>query len=211
MAGLVLAVTVSGKVSWSDPVPPVEVSRPADAEVCGQLRPVYRRRIAVGPRGALGDVIVFLRPGAGRAQSPQTLVIDQINCQFEPRIALVPVGSTVLFRNSDALLHNVHVRDESGATVANYTMPIRGQRTPPIRLEKAGVYRVGCDAGHHWMNAWVRVFDHRAASLTDEQGRFRLQAPPGRYQIVAWHPDLGQVERDVVLTDEADVVVDFRF
>lgn len=210
-AGLLVSASVAGTVVWPTPTAPVAVADPVDGHVCGQAGPVYRRRIQLAADRGVGSVVVFLEGASTSPVPPRAAFIDQVNCQFEPRILQLSVGSTVTFGNGDALLHNVHVRDVEGRTIANFAMPVRGQRTPPLVLDRPGIYRVECDAGHHWMNAWIRVFDHGAATLSDEQGRFRLTAPAGRYVVTAWHPDLGRVQVPVVLTDGGEASVRLIF
>ena len=210
LLGLVVTATVTGTVTWSSRTPPQAVQAPHDGQVCGQTGPVYRRRIQVGPNGGVASVVISLDPGVGSEESTAAF-IDQINCQFEPRVVRLAAGSTLTIGNDDAVLHNVHITDRWGKSVANYAMPVRGQRTPPLVLNEPGVYRLRCDAGHHWMNAWIQVFDHGASAMSDEQGRFRLSAPAGRYEMTAWHPDLGTVKVPVVLTDEAPTNVELTF
>ncbi len=155
--------------------------------------------------------VVFIDPPVAPPAPPGDARIRVRNCQFGPRILVLAAGSTLSVENDDPLLHNVHVRDESGRSIANYTLPLRGQRTPPIVLTRPGAYRIESDAGHFWMNAWVWVVAHGSATQTDEQGRFRLYAPPGRYSIVAWHPDLGITRATVVLSNAAEAAVELLF
>ena len=47
-------------------------------------------------------------------------------------------------------------------------------------------------ATHGWMKAYVRVFDHPYAALSDEDGKFEIPlAPAGQYQLKVWHPYSG--------------------
>jgi len=40
------------------------------------------------------------------------------------------------------------------------------------------------------MNAFILVFAHRFFSVTDGQGRYRIdRVPPGTYTVAAWHEE----------------------
>ncbi len=44
-----------------------------------------------------------------------------------------------------------------------------------------------CDIHSH-MNAWILVFAHRFFSLTDDEGRYRIEGmPPGSYTVSVWN------------------------
>lgn len=170
-----------------------------DRHVCGTVEAVKRAWLDLdGTR--LNGAIVYVEGIKGRPPKPRRLEIDQTNCTYLPRIVALPVRSRVRFVNSDAVLHNVHVFDPEDRTVANYAMPAKGQTTGWIRLSRPGRYRVGCDAGHVWMNAHLMLFDHPYFDTTEERGSFRIPGvSKGRRRVVAWHPDLGEraVETDV--------------
>ncbi len=52
----------------------------------------------------------------------------------------------------------------------------------PCRFDRAGVVRVFCDIHSH-MNAFILVFSHPFYSLTDNDGRYRIDnVPPGSLQ-----------------------------
>jgi plastocyanin len=55
----------------------------------------------------LDRLVIILEGVAARSKSPETVVIDQRNMRFEPELVVVPVGSTVQFRNADPIFHNI--------------------------------------------------------------------------------------------------------
>jgi hypothetical protein len=58
------------------------------------------------------------------------------------------------------------------------------------------------------------VFDHPFFSVSSELGRFEIRnVPPGEHRIVAWHPDLGRVEKTVVVPEDPKAVpsIDLSF
>lgn len=194
----VLAGEISGIVSLTSTtstVTPALILR--DRHVCGVKTPVKLGWLDLDGRKLKG-VLVYLEAQPSRRLPKKQVSIDQENCTFLPRVAATTIGSAIRFSNSDPVLHNVHVFDPNGRTVANWAMPAKGQTTEAIVLVKAGRYRVGCDAGHIWMNAHVFVFDHPYFALSQKGGRFTLgRIPAGRHRLIAWHPDLGTREATV--------------
>jgi plastocyanin len=175
--------------------------------VCGAKEPVLKGWLDLTGRKVAG-VLIYLDAQKQKGAEKQRVSIDQKNCTFVPRVAAMGAGSSVRFTNSDPLLHNVHLYDPSGRSVANYAMPAKGQVTNSIVLKKPGRYRVGCDAGHGWMNGHIAVFDHPFFTLSQKGGKFDLgRVPVGRHRLVAWHPDLGEREATIVVPAKGRIEV----
>jgi Polysaccharide lyase family 4, domain II len=59
------------------------------------------------------------------------------------------------------------------------------------KIPKAGLMELSCYV-HPWQRAYIYVFDHPYAAITDEKGRFTIKdIPPGTYAVEAWHEALG--------------------
>ncbi len=190
------AATLTGTVTWSATIAPQRASVTRDAHVCGAETPVLARFAQTQGRG-VADVLLYADKGPRAARAPRTELIDQVNCGFVPRLVALRVGDKIRFGNSDPVFHGVRLINPAGQTVATYAMPIAGQKTHPLRLDKPGRYEVRCDAGHHWMRAFIFVFDHDAFTLSGPNGQFVLPLLPGTQRISAWHPDLGPLEASV--------------
>lgn len=68
-----------------------------------------------------------------------------------------------------------------------------------------------CDK-HGWMGAWILVLPHPFHDATGRSGTFELpKLPPGSYRLVAWHGELGSVERAVVLREGEVMDVELAF
>jgi hypothetical protein len=156
-----------------------------DPNVCGREKP--NPRLVLGKTGGVANTYVYLADiRAGAPIAPADGLIDQRGCEYTPHVQVVPVGSKVVARNSDPILHNVHSR-AGASTVFNFAQPIQGQKSEQ-KLTKAGTITVACDAGHLWMNAIVHATPHPYYALTGDDGRFEIKdVPPGTYQLVAWH------------------------
>ncbi|MDN5781516.1 MAG: methylamine utilization protein [Luteimonas sp.] len=123
---------------------------------------------------------------AAAATKPAPAVIDQRDTQFTPRVSVVHVGSQIRFPNSDNVRHQVY----SFSPAKRFQLPLySGKPASPVLFDKPGVVELGCNI-HDWMVAYVVVVDTPYHAITDKLGRASLSAPPGRYRLRIWHPDL---------------------
>jgi plastocyanin len=154
------------------------------------------------------DVVVFVKGVADSKPEPlvQPAVIDQIDKSFEPRLTVVPVGSTVDFPNNDRVFHNVF--SVSRSATFDLGLYKRGS-SKSVTLEHPGVIDVYCNI-HPEMAAKVVVLDTEHYVVTGSDGAFALDGlPPGTYEIVAWQADgapyEGQVEVEPGKTTTLDI------
>jgi hypothetical protein len=92
----------------------------------------------------------------------------------------------------------VHSLQARGAAFFSLAFPPDSQPCQRI-LEHAGTVELSSGVGHFWMRGHLFVDDHPYYTHTDHTGRFTLErVPPGRYEVVAWHPDWHEAghERD---------------
>src|ERR1041385_86504 len=90
---------ISGTVRLVGRAPSIPmVAVDSDFEVCGsQARPL--QSLALGTNQAVRDVVVYLG-AAGSSGRDDVAVLDQRDCEFNPRLQIVRSGATVLLRNS---------------------------------------------------------------------------------------------------------------
>ncbi len=192
--------TIAGSVRYGGTAAqPAKVSVSKDVDYCGGFG-LRDESMLVAASGGLANVVVFLGAVAsGRAAVATHAVLDNKNCHYAPHVMAVALGSEVAVRNSDPILHNTHARLPKG-DVFNIALPRQGQEVP-IQVTQKGMMKVGCDAGHTWMNAWIAVFDHPYFAVTDAEGRFSIPGvPPGTYELVYWHEKLGSSKQSLVVT-----------
>jgi plastocyanin len=187
---------IEGVVRWDGPraADPVEVT--AQVRACGRSQPSPVLRVGRG--GELADAVVWIDgieegraiPAAASSFVP---VVDQTRCRYTPHVLAVLRGTDVDFRNSDGVLHNVHAfwtdggGDGQGDEWFNVGQPIAGMVTRKA-VERSGVARIVCDAGHTWMSSWLHAFEHPYFAVTDARGAFRIEGvPPGRHPVKVWH------------------------
>jgi len=201
---------VAGTVRFLGDVPaapPLEITQ--DEEHCGKV-PLYSEELVVSSAKGLANVVVFVDGvTAGKAAVPGTATLSNVGCHYEPHIVAMVVGSKLQVGNSDPILHNTHARLPR-SDVFNVALPMEGQVIDRT-LDKTGLMKVGCDAGHEWMSAWLAVFDHPYFAVTDATGAYAIpDLPPGTYTLVLWHEKLGRRTQPLVIAG-ADVRADQDF
>src|SRR5204862_575169 len=129
-------------------------------DVADRLRSVVYLETA--PRGA------FEQGEAAHA------VMDQRNETFVPHLLAITAGTTVDFPNSDRIYHNVFSLSKTKSfDLGRYA----AGRSKSIQFDRPGIVRVFCDIHSH-MNAFILVFNHRFFTVTDTDGRYRIENVP---------------------------------
>ncbi len=168
------------------------------------LSQVYERNVALADEPAtdaassqaaveLRRVVVFIE-GKGPQPKKSQISIDQRKRRFEPEVVVAPVGSTVLFPNSDPVFHNVFSLSKAKSfDLGNYRMGESRQ----VTFDTPGVVSIHCHL-HPNMSAAVVVAPNAWYSLPGADGSFELKSlPPGRYTLVAWHKSAGSFRRTI--------------
>lgn len=159
--------------------PVVHAADPGQGTIIGEVT-------APSPKLRAG-VVVYLEKVSGPFRpSAEPVVIDQAGMKFIPRVLPVLRGSTVAFRNSDPVRHNVFTPDGDKYNLGTWAT---GESKTHV-FPKSGVYRQLCNV-HPEMEAFIIVLDNPFFAVTDEQGRFKLQdVPPGGYTLKTWSEKL---------------------
>jgi hypothetical protein len=65
---------------------------------------------------------------------------------------------------------------------------------------------------HPYMQNWGYAIDNPYYAVTDFNGSFTIgELPPGKYHIKAWHPILGNQEREITVKPNETISLDFLF
>jgi plastocyanin len=198
------AGTIRGAVRLAGGAPEhKKVVMTVDQSVCGKEKDA--EDLMVSADKGIRNVVVSLQspPADAKARVPAPVQMDQKQCEFVPRVVLIPAGGTVEFLNGDRLLHNLRSQTKDNASF-NRTQP-KG-RTIPIAFKAPEFIRIDCDL-HPWMRAWVVVTEHPFYAVTGEHGEFVLDdVPPGNYILRLWHESLGTLTRAVTVGAGATTV-----
>jgi len=148
----------------------------------------------------MSDVVIFATPvdhpipAAVKVDAP---IIAQQNMQFTPYVSVVRVGTEVKFPNYDKIEH--HVKSFSPAKEFEIK-PYQKVTPPPVLFDKSGIIVVYC-LFHEWMRAYVMVVDTPYFGKSDTSGMVSLDGlPEGKYEIRAWHPDMGYIKPPLLQT-----------
>lgn len=196
-------VTIKGQVKLTKAPEAKKIDVTTDKQHCLAKGDLVYEDVIVNPKShGVKNVVVWLRPdnpnrkapfpqamihpdlAKGKAK-PQTHVVDQPCCQFEPRVVAAREGDTIEFKNSAPVNHNVNYNSDT-EPFNNNMAPNTSKTTKPLQAQSAPI-TFKCDI-HPWMQGRARVFDHPYFATTDADGKFEIKnAPKGKWRIVYWH------------------------
>lgn len=189
--------TITGVVKFSGDVPAMkqlEISK--NPEVCAKTDK-FEEHLMVGEGNVLKNAFVYLVdisqgvdfPKKNAAGKRMTYEIDQNGCQFIPHVNVVPVGKKLTMKNSDGILHNIHLFSKKGY---NQAQPKTRRKLRIAAAKKAeGPIPIRCDI-HGWMNGWLIYINHPYYAVTNEKGEYKIEnVPPGTYKLAWWQEACG--------------------
>jgi plastocyanin len=152
------------------------------------------------------ETIVYLERSADPLPSSPaaTVVMDQRNLRFLPKVLPVQRGTVIDFRNSDDVQHNVFTPSEAGGQFDLGTYNRGEQRS--VKLDRIGELVILCNI-HMEMEAHVVVVRDPFFTVTDEQGAYRIaNVPAGTYTLRVWQRRWLDVQRSVDVPAVGDVI-----
>jgi plastocyanin len=170
--------------------------------------------IVVGAGGELENVLIYVTKGLEGQKFPapsEPVIFDQKGCVYIPHILTLMVGQTLEVRNSDPLMHNVHLLPASNREENKSQPPGSPALNLKFRRIEAKPFRIKCDV-HAWMQAYGMVLDHPYSTVARQGGAFELpKIAPGTYAITAWHEKLGTQTQTVTVADGETREIAFEF
>ena len=204
--------TLKGFVNFAGEVPsnaklqlPLECQRGRNGET-------FSNEIIV-KNGKLKNVLVRVTKGLegkvfGDVPS-EPVVLDQIDCLYEPRVIATRVGQTVEVINSDAIYHNVRAFSKNNEEF-NISMPQKNDRFTKVFLKPEIFLQTKCSV-HPWMSAYIAVMDHPFYNITSDSGEFVISGLPyGNYTIEAWHEVFGTQFLEVSVNGDQNLEFNFK-
>jgi hypothetical protein len=151
------------------------------------------------------DHAVVYVEGIQTPPPPEPAVLDQKNKEFIPRLLPVVQGQEIRFLNSDKVQHNVFSPHEQEPFDLGIYPPGESRT---VRLNALRRHKVYCNL-HKSMVADILVLPSRYFSLTDVNGRYRIQGlPEGDYVLRVWHI-FGGADQKPVHVGKQPLTVDF--
>ena len=209
--------SISGTILFSGPVPAATIDTSMDPACASGGKSQLPTEQFVVKDHKLANVYIYVKSGPPAAmrdngRSAQSVVIDQVNCQFRPHVVAVAAGGYIEFRNSDATMHNVHAMPTE---IGNEAVDIsQGPHGAPkmVQFPKPEVMMpIRCN-NHPWMNAFVNVSATRFFDISDADGHFDLRGmPPGDYVIAAVHEKLGEKTTTVTVNSQETSTAEISF
>ena len=213
VAGQAGGGTIVGHVHYMGQTPVNPLIRMGADPRCNRLyvgkRPTSQTFV-VGADGAMANVLVNVDGSFPATPVPTTpVVLNQKDCQYDPRVLGARLGQTLQVRNEDPTEHNVHSLSKAGNDF-NTTQPIKGMPFD-YKLKAGEILRVTCD-NHTWMTAYIAILDNPYFSVSGTDGSFTISnVPAGRQTVKAWHEVMGTQTQMVDVQAGKMTTVDFTF
>jgi len=191
----------------------------------------------VSSDGGMQDAIVAVQQiDQGKPFPPITAEFVAVDCMFHP----ADVPDSELFRvnpqkhlrhahplvtvlenhepisvvNKDPIIHNGQVfQSEKGNIILNFPLPVSSEPRGGILNFGPGkrISEMICGM-HEFMQSWGFVVDNPYYAKSGRDGKFAIdQLPPGTYKLIAWHPHLKPIVREVTVPANGHASVDFEF
>jgi len=136
-----------------------------------------------------------IHPELVKSKKP-TVEFDQKGCQFKPHAMVVRMDQRVVVLSDDPIPHNTHSfpilnKGENFIVSGNDRI---GVTMPAFVIKEPLPFEVRCDI-HGWMSARWLVVDHPYATVTDADGKFKLEnMPEGDLNVTIWHERVGYIK-----------------
>jgi len=160
--------------------------------------------------GGLANVFVRVQgsfpqahPGSG------SVTLDQQGCVYRPRVLAAQVGQTLIIKNDDATLHNIH--SLSKRYDFDRSQPTAGLTfNVPLKSEEVMLH-VKCNV-HPWMTGYIGIVSNPYFAISDDQGKFKVEnVPAGKQTIEVWHEVYGPLTQSVEVKAGDTVNVEFSY
>ena len=215
--------TVTGRVQFSGELPEptrFELRRYYDRVYCGALSDGsgYRllRTVSVGAEQGLKDVVVTIEGVAkGKPFSLQETKLEANMCQFVPFVSVVRNERLLSVVNLDSVAHDLqfYEREREHIFIMFHRPALTKAGTSDIVRLTGNRRSVTMQCGMHpYMQGHGLAVENPYYAVTEMEGTFAIKdLPAGTYRIKAWHPVLGEKEREITVADNGSASVGFTF
>lgn len=191
----------------------------------------------IGPEKGMQDtVIAVLNVEKGKPFKPIKAELVAVDCMFHPAdvplneqyhrnedgdlrhahplVSVMQNPQELSVVNLDPILHNGQVfQKEKGNIILNFPLPVSDQSFGgTIKLAKGKKITQMICGMHEFMQSWGFSVDNPYYFKTGRDGTYQIDdLPPGTYQIVAWHPQMKQILREVTVVSGKTARENFDF
>jgi len=171
-----------------------------------ERRPSHAETMTHSAAESMTIVYLIGVPNSPNEANRPPVVMDQRHEQFIPHVLPIVVGTTVRFRNSEEVYHNVF--SLSRAKTFNLGRYPKGQYRDVV-FNRPGAVSVYCDIHTH-MNAFLLVLPNPYFAAVNAEGYYQLKnIPAGEYEIKVWHPRWPEKTQKVVVGENGVTEVNF--
>lgn len=186
--------TIEGVVLYTGATIPKDplIALTSETAYCGKSIPA--KKYLINDRKVQNAIVYINGITAGKELPGEAVTMTNLNCEFVPRIAVGFKGNKFIMKNDDPVLHTFDIHTSlEGRELYHVGLHEKGSSVTKT-FPGTGLLEVSCYI-HPWQFAYVYIFDHPYAAVTDKAGRFVIRdIPPGTYTVEAWHEKLGTAE-----------------
>jgi plastocyanin len=204
--------SITGTVTLTGTPPEMALTRRDGDPFCART-PMKDEEVVVGKGGALRNVIVRITKGiTGNYEPPMTNVtLDQSACMYRPRVAMLMAGQSLLIRNDDQTLHNVHTYKGASTLFNQAEVPGLPAIAKTFKDATGEILKFKCDV-HPWMTGYVGISSHPFFAVTGDDGTFEIpKVPAGKYTLEAWHERYGVKSTEIAVEANKPALAKFSF
>src|SRR5713226_9564300 len=157
-----------------------------------------------GQNPVIAETLIWLEPIGVRAPKPVPGKFQMVTRgkMVLPHVLAVPAGSTADFPNDDPISHNRFSLSSNNAFDLGLYRKGAGKSQ---RFDTPGLVNVYCNV-HPNMSAVIQVMSTPYYAFADQTGSYALNnVPAGRYRLIAWNEQGGQIESPVEVTTAGTV------
>jgi plastocyanin len=154
------------------------------------------------------NTVVYVGQIAGKAFPASTVPfqIDQQGSKFEPHLLIVQLGSSVVFKNDDNMMHNVRWPNVSGDPRMGHNLGTWSQGdSRTYQFEHPGVLLLQCSI-HPDMAGYVVVVPTPYYAQATTGGDYTIRnVPDGHYTINVWREGKKLETKQVTVAGETSL------
>lgn len=171
---------------------PGKITVDKDPQFCGKHNLVEEKVVVNKDNGGLANVVVYLfdqakpkiHPDYEKAAKAE-IVVDNTNCRFEPHVAAIRTGQTLVLGNKDPIGHNTKA-DFFTNSPFNDLIPAGGSIKKTFAAAETTPSALACSI-HPWMNGYLLIREDPYFAVSDKDGKFVIKnLPVGEHTFIVW-------------------------